>query len=795
MRSDLPEALPPVSSAELSGGRTPVERAEAGAGTGSRRWFLLFWLSALLTVLTAATLVPHLSDSAELVRLRNALLLDAEPANHDWRPDAPPPTFRLEKSPPNPLFADAVARGHLRIEGDDWATALRIGKHLLAGSSRNGGAIQSSLDDTYRRITEHGDGYCGDFADVFTGLATAAGVFSRPWAFSFDGFGGRGHIFNEIWDSASQRWIMIDVFNNLYFTDEAGRAMSAVELRAALDGEQPPKIARIDADSRPGFKYDDKAIEYYRRGLPEWYMWWGNNVFEYDQAPIVRALGGTHRALEQLGGIAAGVHPRVRILEATANETARGEIADVRLRLLAVVGFGALALLFALVGRTARRFAPREAEGRASTWNLGARTAPAEMQGVGENAGECNSAATIVVFSTLFPSEVQPVAGLFIRERMFRVGKHIPIVVVAPQPWFPLQALIRQFYPGYRPRHAAMEIQDGVEVYFPLFFAIPGLFRWLDGFSMAVCVLPMMRRLRQQRRTLIVDAHFAYPSGYAAVLLGRWLRAPVTITLRGTETSHFETPSLRARVVEAVLRADRVFSVSDSLRRLLMEAGVPAGRIKVIGNGVDLTKFHPIDRVKARQQLGLPKDAKVLISVGGLVERKGFHRVIEVLPALVRRWPELRYLIVGGASPAGDMSEELRRQVKALRLEKNVVFTGPIPPQDLHVPLSAADLFVLATRHEGWANVFLEAMACGLPVVTTRVGGNEEVVRAPELGLIVPFGDSAALTHAVEEALTRNWDFDGILDYARRNDWAERVAVLVTEFRHLIGNSSQAGGR
>lgn len=335
----------------MNGGRID-DRSDSGAVARAsyrtrlaRLWFALFVVSSILTVVTAATLVPHLTDSAELVRMRNALLLQAEPAVYEWSPATPPEAFDVESAQPNPLFAKVVREHALRVEGDDWATALRIGQHLLANGKRNGGAIQSDLDDTYQRITARGDGYCGDFADVFTGLANAAGVFTRPWAFSFDGFGGRGHIFNEVWDSGGGRWIAIDVFNNMYFTDDNGRAMSAMQLHAALADDPPPRIVRIEPNARPGFKYEDKAIAYYRRGLPEWYMWWGNNVFEYDRSPLVRALGETHRALEQLGGVVAGVHPAVRILETAENLPQREAMARLQMRLIAVVVFGGLAFI------------------------------------------------------------------------------------------------------------------------------------------------------------------------------------------------------------------------------------------------------------------------------------------------------------------------------------------------------------------------------------------------------------------------------------------------------------------
>ena len=387
----------------------------------------------------------------------------------------------------------------------------------------------------------------------------------------------------------------------------------------------------------------------------------------------------------------------------------------------------------------------------------------------------------LIVFSSLFPSSVQPHAGLFIRERMFRVARHLPLVVVSPRPWFPGQALIRRLRPGYRPQPGRLEQQQGIEVRFPRFFALPGLLRQLDGFMMALASLPTLWRLKRQGYN-VIDAHFAYPDGYAATLLGRWLNLPTSITLRGTEVPHSRNPALRARVAKALARATRVFSVSYSLRQLAISLDMTAAKGRVIGNGIDLDRFQPVPRAEARQRFGLPADARVLVSVGALVERKGFHRVIECLPELLQEQPNLHYLIVGGANPEGDMLPELRAQVAAAGLEEKVHFLGALPPEDLKWPLSAADVFVLATRNEGWANVFLEAMACGLPVVATDVGGNREVVCRPELGTIVPFGERAALTTALRDALRHPWPRQAILDYAAENAWDTRVRVLLAEF-------------
>lgn len=395
------------------------------------------------------------------------------------------------------------------------------------------------------------------------------------------------------------------------------------------------------------------------------------------------------------------------------------------------------------------------------------------------------AAPQVVVFSSLFPSRIQPNAGLFVRERMFRVGRHLPLSVVAPVPWFPLQSVLRQWRPHFRPGAPRAEVQDGFEVWFPRFLSVPGLFKHHDGLAMALGALPRLRALQQAGRLDLIDAHFAYPDGYAAVLLGRWLGVPVTITLRGTEARHARDPVLRPLLRQALDGATRLFAVAQSLKQVAVDLGIPPAKIEVIGNGVDLQRFRGLERGGARAALGIAPQVPVLISVGGLVERKGLHRVIELLPALRQCWPGLTYLIVGGPSAEGDMRSELDALVARLQLGAAVRFLGPLPPAQLSVPLSAADVFVLATRNEGWANVFLEAMACGLPVVTTDVGGNREVVNGDELGIIVPFGDADALGAALDRALRTRWRPELIRQHAEGNSWDERVGRICRAFAEL----------
>ena len=288
--------------------------------------------------------------------MRNALLLDAGSAGpFDWSPATVPVDYMLERGPPDRRFVDVVDRLKLVTLPSDWDRAVAIGRHLLSSKQKLvGGPIKADLAETHRRIVDRGEGYCGDFVDVFTALALASGIPVRAWAFSFDGFGGHGHIFNEIWDAQAGRWMMIDVFNNYYVAGSDGAPLSALAFRAALQANATNlRMLPVDRDARPMFKYEERAWEFYRRGLAEWYLWWGNNIFSYDRALLVRTLSGVSRSLEQLGGIAQDVHPHIRVVATSDNQPQRDALRRLQLHLLVVLAVGVLAvcvLVMSLVG-------------------------------------------------------------------------------------------------------------------------------------------------------------------------------------------------------------------------------------------------------------------------------------------------------------------------------------------------------------------------------------------------------------------------------------------------------------
>jgi glycosyltransferase involved in cell wall biosynthesis len=395
----------------------------------------------------------------------------------------------------------------------------------------------------------------------------------------------------------------------------------------------------------------------------------------------------------------------------------------------------------------------------------------------------------ILTLASVFPNPQQPVLGLFIRERMRHVGQRAEVRVVAPIPVSPLDPLARRRKPGYRSVRPSGERMDhGLRVTHPGVLCFPGFLKSLDPFFFYRSLLGPLKRLKKDFPFQVIDAHFAYPEGVAAALLGRRLKVPFIVTLRGNEFVYARSALRAPQIRWAFRRAARVVGVSESLARIARELGAREEQIRVVPNGVDLDRFRPLDRKECRRRLGLPEKATILLSVGALVKRKGFHRVIEVLPALKASVPDLVFVAVGSSSVEGDMSGELKAQVARLGLEDSVRFEGQRSPEELASYYPAADLFVLATWNEGWCNVFLESLACGTPVVTTDVGGNREVIKSDALGMVVPFGDPDRLQGALAEGLRKEWRREDLVRYAEERSWqrvGDRMLEIFEEVRAL----------
>ncbi len=293
-----------------------------------------------------------------------------------------------------------------------------------------------------------------------------------------------------------------------------------------------------------------------------------------------------------------------------------------------------------------------------------------------------------------------------------------------------------------------------------------------------------MRSLTNGRRPDLLDAHFEWPDGPAAVRAGRQLGLPVVVTLRGKIVSHSRYRLRRAQMRQMLRQADARIAVS---RDLADQAAALAGDdhfVHVIPNGVDTRRFRLQDRVATRAALGLNPDTRYLISVGHLQELKGFHRLVEILPQIRAVCGDVRLLLVGGDAGEPDYARRLDALIDALHVAPHVQRLGRLAPDLTAQYLAAADLFALASRSEGWCNAIHESLACGTPVIATDVGGNLELVRTDEDGRLVPFGDRTALCDAILRGLRVAWPRERIAARAASRTWddvAREVQAVFTD--------------
>jgi glycosyltransferase involved in cell wall biosynthesis len=384
----------------------------------------------------------------------------------------------------------------------------------------------------------------------------------------------------------------------------------------------------------------------------------------------------------------------------------------------------------------------------------------------------------ILVLSSVFPSEVRPTYGVFVQERVRRLARHCDIVVVAPIPWFPGNRWLRDRAHVDTPFR---EHRQGLSIYHPRYFCFPAIGKSLDGVLYFLSLVPFVAWLRRRFAFDVIDAHFTYPDGLGGVLLGRVFRRPTVVTVRGThDMRHAGYVWRRPQIRYALRAASAVIAVSESLRRFAVSLGLREEDVRVIPNGVDRSRFFPSDRRSARETLALPQDRVILLAVGSLTEGKGHHLVIETLRQLLAQYPSLLYIALGNEELGGQYRRRLDDLISREGLDQNVRIVSQRPHDEIRLWLAAADLFCLATRSEGWCNAIMEALACGVPVVTTLVGGNAELVRDGHDGLLVPYWDRQRFAESVSRALDTAWDRDAIARRAAERGW-DRVAQEVVE--------------
>jgi glycosyltransferase involved in cell wall biosynthesis len=341
----------------------------------------------------------------------------------------------------------------------------------------------------------------------------------------------------------------------------------------------------------------------------------------------------------------------------------------------------------------------------------------------------------LLFVSNLFPNAAEPVRGIFNAQQVMALSKLCDITVVAPTS-----------------QSMCDENRAGVRVIHPKFFHVPVLSRSFNGWLFARAIEPVLRRERFD----IVLASWAYPDAYGVMLVAEKLRFPFTTSVLGSDVNaFFENATRKQQILRALQTSRVVFAKSRALQSRLSAEGIES---VIDYNGIDREKFRPLDRADVCHRLGIDPNRRRVLYVGNLLPVKG----PTVLAWAADQMQDVEVVFVG----SGPEKITAGRCVEAR------------PHEEIPLWMNSSDVLCLPSLNEGLPNVALEAMACGLPVVASRVGGVPEIVHEGVNGFLVAPSDPNALAEALRRALATKWDREAIRASVSQFDWDVNARAL-----------------
>lgn len=398
----------------------------------------------------------------------------------------------------------------------------------------------------------------------------------------------------------------------------------------------------------------------------------------------------------------------------------------------------------------------------------------------------------LLTITTLYPNSIDPKHGIFVENRLRQLIDRHPDVnatVIAPVPWFPFTHRLFGKYAQFA-KVPKVEKRYGITVYHPRYLVIPKMGMNLMPLSLTHTLFHLIRQLQAKGLTFdLIDGHYFYPDGVAIANVAQQLGKPFTMTARGTDINLIPQYSRPLSMIKEVFgQSQHNLAVCNALRNEMIALGADPKKTTTARNGVDLNRFRFHDKpsqAKLRRRLKLPEGKKLILSVGLLIERKGHHLIIESLTSL----PDDTELLIVGTGPDEAKLKKLARQLEVCH---KVKFIGGLPQEELALYFAACDVSVLASNREGWANVLLESMACGTPVVATRIWGTPEVIQSPDAGLLVErTPDNIAL--GLRSLLASPPDREATRRYAEQFSWDETCDTLHALFHRLLNEARCTG--
>lgn len=391
----------------------------------------------------------------------------------------------------------------------------------------------------------------------------------------------------------------------------------------------------------------------------------------------------------------------------------------------------------------------------------------------------------ILSLSTLYPSAAAPNFGRFVELSLdaAEASGGAEIIRISPNglpPW-PLSHLLGTY--RARAKLPVIDAWRGKAVFRPKFTLIPGRLPARNPAAIAKAILPHARRLHGEKPFDLVDAQFFWPDGPAAMAIAFELGVPFSVKARGADIHHWaNVKGCDAQILAVTRRANGLLAVSEALADDLVRLGAERAKITVHRTGIDRTLFSlsSQSRQMLRTALPIPADKALLVCVGALIARKGQGFAIKALTQL----PDARLALIG----EGEDRQRLEIMARESGVADRVHFLGSLPHSEIARYVQAADSAILPSSSEGLANAWIEALACGTPLIITDVGGAREVVKAPAAGYIVE-RDAGAIARAARALLANPPARLAVAASVSDYSWQANGAALIAHWRHLIATT------
>lgn len=385
----------------------------------------------------------------------------------------------------------------------------------------------------------------------------------------------------------------------------------------------------------------------------------------------------------------------------------------------------------------------------------------------------------LLTFSTLYPNAAQPHNGIFVENRIRHLlqSNEVEVVVVAPVPWFPIKKGFGK-YSDFA-NAPAKEQRHGITIYHPRFPVIPKIGMSVAPLLMMMFVLATIRKIIKDGYDIdVIDAHYFYPDGVAAALISSIINKPLVITARGTDINFIPKYKLPKKWIRwAADKSAAMITVCKALKEEMVAMGINDNKISSLRNGVDLKLFNPSSKNEIRSKLNI--SGKMLLSAGYLIERKGHHLIVDALQQL----PGFKLYIAGD----GELDGQLKLRAKQQGVADRVVFLGALDSEQLRDYMVAADALVLASSREGMANVLLESIACGTPVVATPLWGTPEVVSSSKAGVLMKARSVEGVVDGVRQLFANYPSVDDTRAHGENFSWDATTQGQLAIFRNIIG--------